>query len=114
MNEIRQIDSPAPGYWAIKLVRNGPEVAAAIFLRAYVEETDADDARMERTPYFEAFIDGRQVPVDQVWLRRGRVIPEAEYRYLLSLSAWARDNAPNEPIANPKQAVDLNTLRPIF
>jgi hypothetical protein len=110
MDEPRDIDNPQPGFWAMRLVRGGPEVGAAIIRRGYAPETDAPDARMECTPRLEAFIDGREVPVHEVWVRHGRAITESEYRFLVADSEWIKRNAPNDPKAHPHKPVDFNKL----
>jgi hypothetical protein len=66
----------------------------------------------ERAPTLAAEINGEAVPIDAVWLRRGRPIGEREYSYLLRLNRWARQHAPSDPAAQPTRAVDWLTVAP--
>jgi hypothetical protein len=112
--EPRELDKPRPGYWMLRVVKNGPLVPAAIFLRPYVEETDEPDASMERHPHYEAFIGGESVPVEKVWHRKGEPITEREYLYQLSDQAWARQYAPDEPKAQSQTPINHLTVKPPF
>lgn len=105
----RQIDRPEPGLWAVRLRRGAVEVAARIFWCGH--EPGDPDNELER-PFLDAEINGDRVPPDEVWHRRGRVISPAEYRFLIADRTWARDHAPEDPAANPLQAVDLLTVKP--
>lgn len=112
----RQVDLPVPGYYRRTLVRGGPLVGCAI-----IHEPTADPETgqpLDRSHWWSAVIDGEPVgepgiePTPQVmdiWTS-GEPIPEAEYRYLTELAAWARQHAPEHPAANPRRRIDLATL----
>ncbi len=99
-----------PGYFLIRLGRNRPLVAARIF------ERPPDDGD---TPAGEILGE----PSDPVFVWTGRdreplVAPEGYtvenwYRYCCDNAAWAREHAPEEPIARPRRPVDLKALPPI-
>lgn len=114
----RPISSPSIGYWAVRLAKNGAEVGARIYwLRcgdcgAALDPTTIANIT-EGRPELAAEIDGEPASVDDVWLRRGRVIDETEYRWLLEDARWCREHAPEEPRAQPRQAVDIRQLRPM-
>lgn len=103
----------APGFFMIRLVRGGAEVPAAIFLVPFVEEGDADDARMEMSPHLEATIRGEPASVGRVAGARGREITEAEYRFQMADHAWLREWAPGDPKANPRRPVDVRAMPPV-
>ncbi len=99
-----------PGYFLIRLGREAPLVAARIYER---EPDDGD------TPAGEIL----REPCDPVFVWTGRdrapLVPrdgltvEQEYAFWCADAAWARDHAPQEPIARPRRPVDLTVLPPI-
>ncbi len=105
MSAPRRIDRPEPGFWLVRLVRNGPPVPAAIM---WVQTTHdpVTGEPMDRSRFLAAYIDGKPVGLDDVWLRRGTPIDEAEYRFRLADAAWAREHVPSEIAANPKRSID--------
>jgi hypothetical protein len=98
------------GYFRIRLGRNRPLVAA----RNYERPPDDGD-----TPAGEILGE----PCDPVFVWTGRdrellVAPEGYtvegwYRFLCDDAGWAKENAPEEPIARPRRPVDLTELQPI-
>jgi hypothetical protein len=100
-----------PGYYMIRLGRDKPLVVAC---RIY--ERDPDDGD---TPAGEML--GEPCDPILVWAGRDReplVAPagytaEGWYRYLCDDARWAKENAPEEPIANPYRKADLKKLPPI-
>lgn len=104
---LRHIDTPQPGFWMVRLVKGGPEVPAAIQWELTRHEPGNPTNRMERSPILTARIQGEIVPVEMVWLRRGRPITEAEFRFQIADTEWAKTYAPAEPKANPKAPIDL-------
>ena len=108
------MDRPEVGWWLMTLTRNGPRVPACIQMVHTVFEPGAESNRMERSPFLAAFIAGEPVSVDEVWLRRGVPITRDEYNFRLADLAWAKQHAPEEPIAQPRQRIDLATMPPIY
>lgn len=87
----------------MKLRSRAIEVAARIFWRDH--EPGEPENKLER-PFLDAEINGERVPPSQVWERRGRVITEADYRFLVADRAWAAQHKPTLPEANPREAID--------
>lgn len=114
MSEHRRIDRPEPGYWKIRLAKGVPHVATSIIRVPYVPEGDGEEARMERGPHFEAFIDGEPARPMDVWLRFGEPITKDEHDAMLRSAAKARRETPLSPQANPRQPIDINTTKPVF
>lgn len=112
----RRIDAPQEGLWAIRLGGIGtPEVAAAIIRRTRRSPDPAAPSNIQsECNVLEAYIDGRLVSLDAVWLRKGRAIDEREYQFLIDDRKWARTFKPNDPAANPQQRVDLRRVAPIL
>jgi hypothetical protein len=107
MNEGRPIDAPQPGFWMIRLVKGGPEVPARIFRYVTTHEPGNPDNAMERSPSLVAEIAGEPTELDDVWLRSGRAIDEAEYRFQVADHAHAREWRPRDAKSQPRRAIDL-------
>jgi hypothetical protein len=69
---------------------------------------------LDRSPRLRAQLDGKDVPVEQVWTARSlRPVNVAEYRFRLGpLRHWARSNG--LPEARPYRSVRLAELPPLF
>ena len=116
MIDARPLSMPAPGYWLIRLVKNGPPVAASI---RWVETTvepgvPENDMAGTRSRFLVAYINGEPVDIDRVWLVRGHPIDAAEYRYRCAVTDWAIQHAPETPEATPTKRVDLARIAPIY
>lgn len=102
----RQSDKPEPGHYLMKLVRNGPFVAA---------EIRCDDGQ------WSVMIDGTwSGPSADPWLLPdlekvhwfGRPSTEAETKYRIGVKRWSEIHAPASPAANPRSPINLDKLRP--
>lgn len=114
---------PIAGTYATRLVRGGPRVAVRIWFGPPI----IDGEEQDRAPRWNVGADGRTdrweknddgyrcrvaLEVDWFWPYVAREpIAESEYRFLLAHSAWAREHAPDHPKAQPRKAVDFNTIR---
>lgn len=105
MSAPRIIGRPEPGYWLIRLVRNGPPVPAAI-MWAQTTHDPVTGEPMDRSRFLVAVIGGKPAGLEDVWHRRGRPIDEAEYRFRLADAAWAREHAPSDAHANPTRSIN--------
>ncbi|MBN9497826.1 MAG: hypothetical protein J0H39_13805 [Alphaproteobacteria bacterium] len=107
MSDARPIDAPQPGFWMVRLVKGGPEVPARIYRHVTAREPGNETNAMERSPFLAAEIAGETVALDDVWLRTGRPIDEAEYRFQIADHAHAREWRPRDAKAQPRRAIDL-------
>jgi len=106
---------PTPGYYRMRLVRNGPRVAVSI----WYGEPVMDGETLDRSPRWCCEIDGRTTDergelfhVEQAWpFCAKEPITHAEYLYLINHAAWARYNAPDHPKATPRRPIDFHKLR---
>jgi hypothetical protein len=106
---------PVPGFWAVRLANGAPEVGAAIIRRTRRSPDPASQANIQgECNMLDAFLDGRLVSLDEVWLRRGRTIDEREYQFLLDDRKWARSFRPRAPEANPHDRADLRAMPPVL
>jgi hypothetical protein len=106
--------APQPGFWLIKLVKNGPPVPACIRWVQTTHEPGNADNPMERSRFLAAEINGQPVDIDRVWLVRGREIDGGEYRYRCAVTDWAMDNAPESIEASPTKSFNLATAAPVY
>lgn len=109
----RRDDQPKPGLYKIRLCRGGPWVAAEL---RYGPPSDPETGKpLDRSPRWQTFINGREfgngptpesAGVYKVW-PYGVEIDEAEFRYLLGVSNWAKSHSPQSPEADPDKPVDF-------
>ena len=121
-----QLDQPLAGTYAVRLCRGGPRVACRVWFGAAVIEGEEQDRswawRVEvdgRTDQIERGDDGYlchvAIPLDRVWpYCANEPIDQAEYAYLRSVAAWAREHDPSHPAANPRRPIVLSTTKPSF
>lgn len=100
-----------PGHFLMRCGREHPLVAARIYERP-LDDGDSPAGEILGEPIDPVF----------VWTARDRqpLVPRAgltveqEYAFLCADAAWARDYAPDEPIARPRALVDLTMQPPIL
>jgi hypothetical protein len=123
--EVRILIRPAPGFYMLRLRSGAPWVPALIFQLCPmvipqpmgVAGPHPDDwcRPLDRSPRFEARLDGKRVDLDRVWTARSlRPVSRAEFEFRSGpLRRWAREN-PNTPEARPHRPVDLGAIPPLF
>lgn len=92
------------------MAAGGREVGAAIVRHQTLFEPGNPSNLCDRSPFLVAYINGTEVPVEDVWTRRGRPISEKEYEFLIRDVDWARQHAPASSLAKPQERVDLRTV----
>jgi len=101
-----RIDRPQPGFYRTRLVKNGPWVAARIWL---------DDSIPERPAVLLAEMGGKEVDAFWLWTRViDQPISEAEFQFLTADAEWCSQHAPTEPAANPTKSINLRTAEMPF
>lgn len=107
----RDLARPQAGWWLIRLAKGAPRVAACIRSVQTTHEPGQPDNDMTgtRSPFLAAFVLDEPVDIDRVWLTRGEVITESEYRYRCADHAWLEKNDPGHPMAAPAEPIDLLT-----
>lgn len=117
MNAPRMTAHPREGYFRMRLVKNGPYVAARIHrpCQCTVNGPDEHDWRptCDRFRPLCATLNGKPADIWRVWTY-GKEVNRAEHDYLASLTDWARTYAPDMPEANPRSPVDLNATPSLF
>lgn len=118
----RIVSDPQIGFYRARLVKNGPWVPARIWRECHCTVNGGDDNAAhdwrdtcDRYPPLVAEVDGQLRNVVIVWPSLiGNAISKADFDFMTADAEWCRQNAPSEPIANPRQSVDLKTQAPIF
>lgn len=106
----RRIDRPEPALFRMRLVRGGPWVAAEI----RVDDAGEFSAVIDGEPAGPAHRDPAMAArVMDVWISGVR-IDAGEHAYLLAMSRWARQSAPDRPEANPDQPINLMRMPPLW
>lgn len=112
MTAPRQIDKPRPGFFAMRLVKGGPEIAARIYLPCPLDPEFCGP--LDRSRHLLAEVNGEEKPdwVYRIWTG-AREINKAEFHYLRDDAAWCRRFAPHEPRANPRQTINSRQMVPV-
>lgn len=127
MAALTPIWPPVAGYYAMPIARGGMPVAVRIWFGHAIIDGEEQDRGLD----WRCEIDGEpdrieedgatgwsgRVPRDvhEAWPFCARhAIDEKEYRFLLKRAAWAREHQPDHPAANPRQRIDVRSLKPGF
>jgi hypothetical protein len=109
-----RLDQPVAGYYKTRLCRGGPWVPVVIRYEVTPDPYFPENI-MDRGAVWSAEVAGEPVDVFDAWpLRCDEPIAESEFNYLMALAEWAEDNAPDAPEAQPRQAIDLHNMNPLF
>lgn len=107
-------DEPQEGCFKRRMVKGGPWVP----VRIWWHEGERDEAGdLLEDEGFRCLVKGRPESPYDAWVRllpSPFEISEDEYHYLLRLCDWAEAHARNDAYANPRKAIDLNTMPPLF
>jgi len=111
---------PEPGYFRLRLVKNGPFVAARISRTCHctinggpTNEAHDWQETCDRYPQLFAEINGEKREVYRVW-EWGEMIEKSTFDYLTHSADWDRQYAPGSPAANPTKAIDITKMNPIL
>ncbi len=109
-------------FYKIRLAKGAPYSALKIW-RGFPINPDDGSLMMDRPILWRAFLNGEDVPVedhaiefDQITTEpviKGELISEDDYLLLMKTNLWAKEHKPDAPEANPRKAIDLNSLPPI-
>jgi len=106
---------PIAGLYKMKLVKGGPWVTVEIW---YGPPHDpATGEIMDRSFRWQARVDGGDAedPLRRAWpYCSGQPLTDSEFRYMRDTAKWAKDFAPDQPEAKPRDKIDLNRLSPLF
>ena len=116
---------PDPGFYVMR-VRSGAPLVPTIIYRlcpmvipepTTVTGPHPDDwcRPLDRSPRYEARLDGKRVDIDRVWTARSlRRVSREEFEFRVGpLRRWAGGN-PGAPEAKPHRSVNLDAIPPLF
>ena len=102
------VQEPTAGHYKTRLRTGAHVVGVKIWHGAPLDPVTGEE--LDRGHRWQALANGAPIEVDRVWPECGRQpITEAEYQYFTGLQAWARQNAPSSPQADPTRKIDLLT-----
>ena len=102
--EPETTQDPHPGWFKRRLVRGGPWVPCRLWLFQEIDDATGELLDDER---LQAECNGEYADPEDIWsFVAANPITEAEFKFLSATIEWSRVNAPDEPMANPRQAVD--------
>lgn len=95
---------PECGWYKLRLVKHGPWVPARIWVEQDIDEASGELISDE---VMRCEVDGQYADPGERWLWLAHnPIPESEFNYLTATRRYATDHAPNEPMADPRKAVN--------
>ena len=100
--DLEVTDEVHCGWFKMRMVKGGPFVPTRIWMYQPVE-----DGELVGDEVLQCEINGKYAdPIDKWSWICSHPITEAEFNYLTATLAWTAENAPNEPMANPRDKVD--------
>ncbi len=100
--DLEVTDEVQCGWFKRRLVKQGPWVPCKIWLYQPIE-----DGELVGDEKWQCEVNGQYADAEDQWLWLCQnPITEADYNYMVASLAWAAENAPDEPMANPRNKVD--------
>ncbi|MGR4893379.1 hypothetical protein ACIPPQ_20335 [Sphingopyxis sp. LARHCG72] len=107
------VETPVAGFYRMALRSGAAPVGIRIWFGPPLDPVTGEE--MDRGHRWQAAANGEPIDLDRVWPRCAReTIDGREYRFLTERAAWARENAPSSPHANPTRRIDPMTAPPPF
>lgn len=98
-------DEPIAGYYRMRLRSGAAFCGIRIWHGAPLDPVTGEE--MDRSHRWQAQANGEPIDLERVWPKcAADPVDEAEYQYLTSVHAWAKENAPNSPQANPMRRIN--------
>jgi hypothetical protein len=105
-DDTARTEDPQCGWFKRRLVKGGPWIPARIWLYQPIE-----DGMLVGDAVMQCEVNGVYAEAEQQWTWICQnPIPEREFDYLTALISWTAEFAPDEPMANPQQAVDWSAV----
>lgn len=106
-------DIPVEGYYRMKLRSGGVLVGIRVWYGAPLDPVTGEE--LDRGWRWQALANGEPIDLERVWpVCAADPVDEREYQFLTQRQAWARENSPDHPIANPTRRIDPMTAPPPF
>lgn len=104
--DLPRIDEPVAGWYAVRMTRGGPLVAARLWYGPPLDPEPPHEP-LDRSYRWQGLKAGQECSLEDLWpFCASSPITEATYEHMLAVQAWAENHAPDAPEANPRAAVD--------
>lgn len=108
-----QVSVPEEGYYWRRFIRGGPKIPVRIWFGPPHDPVTGE--QLDRSHRWQATVNGKDADPYDTWIScAAHPIDETEYNYMMGLSKWAKEHAPNAPEAKPHEKIDLNKTAPLF
>lgn len=98
-------DLPVAGYYRMRLRSGAAFCGIRIWHGAPLDPVTGEE--LDRSHRWQAQANGEPIDLARVWPKcAADPVDEAEYQYLTSVQAWAKENAPDSPQANPMRRIN--------
>lgn len=96
---------PIAGFYRTTLRSGGAPVGIRIWFGAPHDPVTGEE--LDRSPRWQAHCNGEYIEINRVWPHCARQpITEIDYNRHCIKQSWARDNLPDDALADPKNKVD--------
>lgn len=103
---------PQPGYYKRKLVKGGVFVPARIWM---FQEIDEETGELLSDELLQCEVNGTYADPEDAWSWIcANPIREQEFHYLTARIEHAVRHEPDDAFADPRKAIDLNAVPPMF
>ena len=99
-----------PGFYLVRLGKGRPLVPARIY---WCGHEPGNPTNKLEVPFLDGEILGEQYDPALIWTG-GMPTTEAEYKYRVALAEHCAKHEPDAPAANPRRAVNLAKMEPLF
>lgn len=108
----------APKMFAVRLTKSGPRCPLKVWYGTPSDPVTGEP--LDRSPRWHCELSGVLIEpeallmlVGDVAYVKGEEVDAVEFKYLCDVAAWAAKN-PDAPEHDPRRAIDLNQLPPVF
>jgi hypothetical protein len=103
-----RVEEPTAGFYRYRMVKGGHPVGVRIWFGPPLDPVTGEE--LDRGHRWQATVNRVLTDLDRVWPGCGREpIDRAEHDHLCALQAWAIENAPDAPQADPRRPINMMT-----
>lgn len=98
-------DTPIAGFYRFRMRSGAAFCGVRIWYGAPLDPVTGEE--LDRSLRWQAVVNEEYIDLDRVWPKcAADPVNEAEYQYLCTVQAWAKQNAPDSPQANLNRRID--------
>ena len=96
---------PIAGHYRFRMRSGGALCGVRIWFGPPLDPVTGEE--LDRSLRWQALVNDEPVDLDRVWPKcAADLISEEEYRHFCRVQDWARENAPDSPMADPRRKAD--------